>query len=92
MADHYTERETRLILKLTQDFAKVINKFQDDNCEEFIVGDRSCMLQHSLCDIVLSFIIAASESGFEKDVLDDMYSDVAESIELYSRPKGKMMN
>ena len=92
MADHYTERETRLILKLTQDFAKVINKFQDDNCEEFIVEDRSCMLQHSLCDIVLSFIMAAAESGFEKDVLDDIYEDISDAIELYSKPKNQMMN
>lgn len=92
MSEYYTEKETALIMKLTQDFAKVINKFQDDNMKEFHVADRSCMIQHSLCDIILSFIMAAAESGCESDVLEDIYEDVAGAIELYSQPKGQMMN
>jgi hypothetical protein len=92
MSEHYTDRETELITRLTVSFAKVINSFQDEHMKEFCVDDRSCMIQHSLCDILLSFIMAASESGYEKEVLDDIYEDVADAIELYSKPAGQMMN
>ena len=91
MPELYTDEEMSLIRELTQGFANVLNKFMDDNVG-FSVDDRSCMIQHSLCDILLSFIMAASKSGYEKEVLDDIYEDVADAIELYSKPAGQMMN
>jgi hypothetical protein len=92
MSEYYTKKETELILKLTQDFAKVINKFQDDHQKEICVEDRACLLQHSLCDIVLSFVMAATEPGYEKEVLDEMRNNIIEGINFYSRQKGQLIN
>lgn len=91
MQELYTDEEMSLIVRLTQDFASVLNKFMDDN-REFSPEDRSCMIQHSLSDLVLSFLMAATEPGFEKEALRDMFEDVASAIELYAQPGGKMMN
>jgi hypothetical protein len=91
MSELYTDEEMKLIVGLTQDFASVLNKFMDDN-HKFSPEDRSCMIQHSLSDLVLSFIMAATEIGCEKDALDDMFDDIAQAIVLHCQPMGKMIN